>query len=113
MDEFFTDIHQTKVYSSDDPGMDVEILQTVGRTISYPADYAPDLHEEDYKTLAYRSETLPAKKTSSHQLVPGDQVELNSICYSVLDVIAEAGTTAEAANYKVENPKHGVFVLKI
>ncbi len=109
MNEFFTDIYQTKAYTADDFGKDTKILQTVGRTIPYLSDFALD----ENRTQAYHPEPLPEKKTANYQLAPGDKVELNSISYTVSGIIAEEGKNAEAAIYKVKNPKDEVFVLKL
>ncbi|MCF8367061.1 MAG: hypothetical protein K9H16_14825 [Bacteroidales bacterium] len=114
MEESFEDISKTKPYTAKDFLALTDPHDGLGRTVPYQGlSYDSLLSGDDLKTIPYQAEMPVVKRTESHHIGVGDIVELNSISYTVLDLLTDEGQTAEAVIYKVKDKNDRLFVLKL
>jgi len=114
MPDFFEDKFKTKPYPAETSVEDIDVLNALGKTMPYRnLSDSDDVLDTSQHTRAYQSEVKPVQRTVSHNLGIGDEVELNSIRYQILDILSDEGKTSEAIIYKVKDLKERIFALKL
>ena len=124
MDEkLFDNVFKTRPYTTVEDSSSEQFAYRPGPTLHYSTliDFqddetgeAPPIDIKQAKTIPYISHDAERKKrTVTHNLGPGDKLELNSIEYEILEIITEEGKTGEAIIYKVKNKYGDIYVLKL